>query len=78
MSARPQTLLVWSSVIGGLAAGIPGGVVGFVVGWRAYQPTAVYAAFEVGGPIAVIGAAIGFLIGSIILGIRRLHATSSG
>ena len=54
------------AVIGAVALGLPGAVVGLVLGLRAYVPTAWAAALEVGVPAAVLGGVLGLGVGSFL------------
>lgn len=61
-------------VLGGmLLAGVLGGVVGLIVGLRAYPPTAWFAVFELGIPASVVGALLGLATGLSVRGIRHPH-----
>jgi membrane associated rhomboid family serine protease len=52
--------------VGAAALGLIGGVVGLVLGLRAYAPTAWAAVFEVGIPAALIGALLGLVVVAIM------------
>ena len=75
----PRTVVelppLWrAAVLGALAAGALGAVVGLVVGWRAYPPTAWAATVEVGLPAAALGAVLGLAAGAVgllVAGTRR-------
>jgi hypothetical protein len=54
------------AAIGAVVFGFVGGLVGLVIGLRTYVPTAWAAVFEVGLPAAVLGVALGLVIGSLI------------
>lgn len=58
-------------VVGMVAAGALGGLVGLIVGLRVYPPTAWFAIFELGVPAAIVGALLGLVSGLSVLGIRR-------
>ncbi|MGH3472330.1 MAG: hypothetical protein ACRDPG_09845 [Nocardioidaceae bacterium] len=60
-------------VVGALWVGIPGCVVGLVVGLRVYAPTAWFAVFEVGIPAAVLGGLLGLAVGSVRFMLNRLR-----
>ena len=64
-------LLLRYAVAGGLLAAVPGCITGLVVGLRTYPPTAWFATFELGIPIALAGAVLGLLIGFIARGLGR-------
>jgi hypothetical protein len=51
------------AVLGGLAFGAAGGVVGLIIGLQVYAPTAWAAMFEVGLPAAFVGAVVGLGVG---------------
>jgi membrane associated rhomboid family serine protease len=59
------------AVIGTLALGIAGSITGLVVGLFAYPPTAWAAVAEVGMPAAFLGCLAGFLVGVVVLAVRR-------
>jgi hypothetical protein len=59
------------AVVGSTAAGILGGLVGLVLGLRAYAATAWFAVFEVGVPAAIAGAALGALTGLVAVTVQR-------
>lgn len=52
------------AVIGAVGLGVLGGVLGLVIGLRAYVPTAWAATFEVGIPGAILGGLLGLILGS--------------
>ena len=60
------------AVVGSAAAFILGGLVGLVLGLRAYPPTAWVAVFEVGIPAAFCGAVLGFVVGVIAFGVEKI------
>ena len=70
MSAMP--LIPRFTVGGSVAALLLGGLVGLVLGLRAYPPTAWFAIFEVGIPAAVAGAALGAFVGIVTATVQRL------
>jgi len=53
------------AVLGGLGLGALGALIGLVVGWAVYAPTAWAAAVEVGVPSALVGAVLGLAVGSV-------------
>jgi len=59
--------MVRCGVFGAIGAGVVGGMVGFTVGMAANPPTAWFAILEVGVPAALVGEAVGLVVG---LGIR--------
>jgi hypothetical protein len=65
------------AVVGGLLAGIPGCLLGLIVGLNVYLPTAWFATVELGIPIALAGAIVGLLVGSLVLAHRRPAQPSS-
>lgn len=54
------------AVLGAVVLGVPGGMVGLVIGLRAYVPTAWFAILEVGLPAALVGAVLGLVVGSLV------------
>ncbi len=52
------------AVLGATLAGVLGGLVGLVLGLRAYPPTAWFAVLEVGVPSALVGALLGLVAGA--------------
>jgi hypothetical protein len=54
------------AVIGAIVLGVPGAVVGLATGLWTYVPTAWAAIFEVGLPAALLGGALGLVIGSLV------------
>ena len=64
------------AVLGGLALGALGCVIGFVIGLNAYAPTAWAATVELGMPSALLGAIIGVAAGSVrLLVLRQRHSS---
>ncbi|QNN54589.1 hypothetical protein [Nocardioides mesophilus] len=59
------------AVIGAVVLGVTGGLVGLVLGLRAYAPTAWAAVLEVGVPAACLGAVLGLVVGSLVGGRHR-------
>ena len=53
-------------VIGAVVLGVPGALVGLVIGLWTYVPTAWAAVLEVGLPAAFLGAMLGLVIGSLV------------
>ncbi len=60
-----QPLLVRTAVVGLVAFGLVGGVVGLILGLIAHPPTAWFAVIEVGLPAAVLGGLGGLAVGAI-------------
>jgi hypothetical protein len=54
------------AAFGGAVFGVLGGIVGLVLGLRTYVPTAWAAVPEVGIPAAMVGAALGLVVGSFL------------
>jgi hypothetical protein len=73
VSKGPSDVLVPARFarIGGLVFGIAGGIAGLILGLRAYPPTAWFAVIEVGLPSAFLGVVAGFLVGFLVLAVRR-------
>lgn len=64
------------AVLGAAVCGVVGGIVGLVMGLDTYAPTAWFAVFEISLPAAILGAALGFLMGGCVLAFRFLaHRT---
>lgn len=61
------------AVLGAAVLGTVGGIAGLLIGLDAYAPTAWAATFEVGVPAALLGAALGAVVGLVALGARRGH-----
>jgi hypothetical protein len=59
------------AVIGALVLGIVGGIAGLIGGLLAYPPTAWFAVAEVGLPAALLGGLSGFVVGFLVLAVRR-------
>jgi len=74
---RAGPLLSRWAAIGAVSAGLPGGVVGLVVGLLVHPPTAWFAIFEVGIPASILGGLVGLAIGAIAYGVRRGFGTAS-
>lgn len=55
---------------GAILLGVLGGVVGLVLGLRAYPPTAWAAVIEVGVPAGFVGALLGLLAGGIVAAVH--------
>jgi hypothetical protein len=49
-----------------------GGLVGLVLGLRAYPPTAWFAVFEVAIPAGILGAVLGALVGVVAVTVQRI------
>ena len=77
MSARSQLatmpLIPRFAVVGSTAALIVGGLVGLVLGLRAYPATAWFAVFEVGVPAGICGAVLGALVGLVVGTVLRIN-----
>jgi len=69
-------VLLRYAVLGGLLAGVPGCVLGLIVGLNVYPPTAWFATFELGIPIALAGAIVGLLVGIIVRSLGRAQLSS--
>jgi hypothetical protein len=76
---RSLPMLARWVVIGAISAGVPGGIVGLVVGLFVHAPTAPFAAVEVGFPAMLTGGIIGLVAGLIVITVRRIrrHGTDS-
>jgi hypothetical protein len=61
------------AVVGAVVLGVPGAIVGLVIGLRTYVPTAWAAILEVGLPAAFLGALLGLVVGSLVYAYRHLH-----
>lgn len=61
------------AVIGAVVLGVPGGIVGLVVGLRTYVPTAWFAILELGVPAALLGAVLGLVVGSLVYVYHYVH-----
>lgn len=61
------------AVIGAVVLGVPGGIVGLVIGLRTYVPTAWAAILEVGVPAAFLGAVLGLVAGSLVYVYHHVH-----
>ncbi len=66
------------AVLGGLALGAVGCVIGLVIGLNVYAPTAWAATFEVGIPSALLGAVLGFAAGSVRSRALRRRGAAKG
>jgi hypothetical protein len=64
-----------SAVAGALCAGVLGGAAGLVIGLIVYPPTAWFAVFELGVPVAIAGGLLGLASGAVVLAVRRLGDT---
>ena len=60
------------TVIGAVALGVAGAIVGLAIGLWTYVPTAWAAIFEVGIPAALLGAVLGLVIGSLVYVYHRV------
>ncbi len=76
MSARSQLaampLVPRFTVVGSTTMGIVGGLVGLVLGLRAFPATAWFTVFEVGAPAGVAGAIGGAFIGLVAVTVRKI------
>jgi hypothetical protein len=61
------------AVVGATACAVLGGLVGLVLGLRAYPPTAWFAVFEVAVPAAIAGAVVGAVVGLVALTAHRFN-----
>jgi len=61
------------AAVGAFALGVPGAIVGLIIGLQTYVPTAWAAIFEVGIPAALLGAVLGLVVGSLVHRFRRVH-----
>jgi len=59
------------AVMGALVLGIAGGIGGLISGLLAYPATAWFAVAEVGLPAALVGGLTGFVVGLLVLAVRR-------
>lgn len=71
------------AAFGALALGLAGALAGLVGGLFAYPPTAWFAVGEVGVPAALVGALLGFAVGSVAYVLRsvrdmRARSTATG
>jgi len=60
-------------VVGAVVLGVPGGMVGLVIGLRSYVPTAWAAILEVGAPAALAGAVLSLVVGSLVYVYHHVH-----
>ncbi|MHB8189910.1 MAG: hypothetical protein ACYDHP_05725 [Ferrimicrobium sp.] len=70
---RLMPLLGRWAVGGAACLGVIGAVTGLVVGLIAHPPTAPFAALELGIPATIVGGAIGFVAGVIVMTGRRIR-----
>ncbi len=77
MARQTTPLLVVYMLVGAAAFGAIGGVIGLVIGLRAYVPTALVAAVEVGAPSALLGGLVGLVVGSIVSAVKALRCRRS-
>jgi hypothetical protein len=61
------------AIAGALVALLLGGLVGLVLGLRAYPPTAWFAVFEVGIPAGALGAVLGAFVGMVAGTVQRMN-----
>jgi hypothetical protein len=61
-------------LVGAIAAGVLGAIVGLIVGLYAYPPTAPFAVLELGIPGALAGAVLGVIVGAVVSGTRWARA----
>jgi hypothetical protein len=54
-----------------------GGLVGLVLGLRAYPPTAWFAVLEVGVPAGILGALLGAFVGMVTATMQRISRSRS-
>lgn len=77
MSARSQLatmpLVPLFAVVGSVTALMLGGLVGLVLGLRAYPATAWFAVLEVGVPAGIAGAVVGAFVGLLATTVRRFN-----
>jgi hypothetical protein len=75
-SARSQfpamAIVLRFAVIGSIAVGVLGALVGLILGLRAYPATAWLAVFEVGVPAGMAGAVVGAVVGLVGVVIRKV------
>ena len=75
MSARSQRvagpIVPRFAIVGLTVAGIVGGLVGLGLGLRAHPATAWFAVLEVGVPAAIVGAALGAVVGLVVVAVRK-------
>jgi hypothetical protein len=76
MSLRSQLtampLVPRFAVVGATAMGALGGLLGLILGLRAYPATAWFAVFEVGAPAAIGGGIVGALAGLVAVLVRKI------
>jgi hypothetical protein len=70
---RSQPLLGRCALVGMIVAGVPGAIVGLVVGLNVYAKTAWAAMFELGIPATIAGGMVGLLVGCIIAMANRFR-----
>ena len=58
-------------VLGMIVVGVPGAIVGLVIGLNVYAQTAWAAMFEIGIPSAVVGGLVGLLVGCVIWMVKQ-------
>jgi hypothetical protein len=58
--------------VGATACAVVGGLVGLVLGLRAYPATAWFAVFEGAVPAGIAGALVGALVGLLAVGMHRI------
>ena len=75
MSARSQLasapVVPRFAIVGAMAAGVLGGLLGLVLGLDGYPPTAWFAVIEVGVPAAIVGGLLGAVAGLVAVGVRK-------
>lgn len=65
-------LILRLAVVCSTTACVLGGLVGLVLGLRAYPPTAWFAVFEVAIPAGILGAVVGALVGVVAVMVQRI------
>jgi hypothetical protein len=62
----------WGTV-GAASAGVPGAIIGLIVGLHVYAPTAPFAAVELGLPATIVGGILGLVSGMFVAAGRKVQ-----